>query len=321
MSVLDSPRARVLETSISFPHTLHNFTWWTKRGLDNFHQHGNQRKKMASRTVSILARAHKSDHKAVYSCKQRQCCWSSNDWGVIERKGLQSELKPFIGRTHTARSKQTRFQALARKHCAGCIDCMWCERWGTMRELMTSSWVSTGTVQTLTAVKEMSWATSLGWILDQWKSNVRFSSFLLWAASTSTSPVCRRAKESPFARYLSARIPLVGWKSLLAICGQNRQASHCLNHGMVLNHNREPSLIEWAKFITLETVLNCNLILCETTGIISCKKSASEEKWQKVGIAYNFGKTDLISPILTNLVEVWELCQHLHLKKRNSSTS
>lgn len=89
----------------------------------------------------------------------------------------------------------------------------------------------------------------------------------------------------------------------------------------MLNHNREPGLIEWAKFTTLETVLDCNLIRCETTGIISCKKSISEEKWQKVGRAYNLGKIDLISPILTSIVEVWEPCQHFHLKKRNSSTS
>lgn len=87
----------------------------------------------------------------------------------------------------------------------------------------------------------------------------------------------------------------------------------------MLNHNREPGLIEWAKFTTLGTVLDCNLIRCETTGIISCKKSVSEEKWQKVGRGYNLGKIDLISPILTSIVEVWEPCQHLHLKKRNSS--
>lgn len=147
MSILDSPRVRVIETSIPFLYIWNNFTWCRKRVLYNFPQHGSQRKKMASRTVSVVERVHKSDHKAVYSCKQRQCCWSSNDRGVNERKGLQGELMPFIGRTHTARSKQTSFQAFVQKYCARCIDCMWCKRLGAIREL-TSSWVSTGTAQT-----------------------------------------------------------------------------------------------------------------------------------------------------------------------------
>lgn len=59
----------------------------------------------------------------------------------------------------------------------------------------------------ITAVKEMPWATSLGWILDQWRSNVRFSSTLLGAPSIRPSPMCRRAKESPSAGYLSADFP------------------------------------------------------------------------------------------------------------------
>lgn len=82
----------------------------------------------------------------------------------------------------------------------------------------------------------------------------------------------------------------------------------------MLNHNREPSLIEWAIFTTPET--DCNLIQCDTTSVISCKKSVSEEKWQKVGIAYDLGKIALISPMLTTIVEVGELCQHFHLNKK-----
>lgn len=46
MSILDSPKSQSpWESPIAFPHILNNFTWWTKRGLDNFPQHGNQRKK------------------------------------------------------------------------------------------------------------------------------------------------------------------------------------------------------------------------------------------------------------------------------------
>jgi len=29
----------------------------------------------------------------------------------------------------------------------------------------------------------------------------------------------------------------------------------------------------------------------------------------------------MISPTLTSIVEVWELCQHFHFKERNSSRS
>lgn len=40
------------------------------------------------------------------------------------------------------------------------------------------------------------------------------------------------------------KFPLMGWKSLLATCGQNQQGAHRLNHGVMLIRNRERSLVE-----------------------------------------------------------------------------
>lgn len=124
----------------------------------------------------------------------------------------------------------------------------------------------------ITAVKEMPWAMSLGLIIEQQKTNVRSSSILLWAPSTSLSPVCRRQRNPLLPGIYQQTSPWWGWKSLVAICGQNLLTSHCLNHGVMLNHNREPGLTEWAKFTTLKTGLDCNLIQYEPTGI-SWKKS------------------------------------------------
>lgn len=145
--------------------------------------------------------------------------------------------------------------------------------------------------------------------------------FLAFSSKHSALAFYVEEQRNPLLQVFTRRLPLMGWKSLLATCGQNRQGTHCLNHGVMLIGNRERSLGEWATFTALETGLGCNLIHCETTGIISCKKSVFEEKWQKVGLTYNLRKIDLISPILACIVEVWELCWHFHLKKRNSSTS
>lgn len=163
MSILDYPRARVIETSISFVYVLNNFTWWTKRGLYNFPQHGSRRKKWLENCFS--SRVHKSDHKSVYSCKQSVLLeqqWSKGRWNErLARRVNVFHWKNSHSQVKMDKLSSTCLKVLCQMHRLFVVQEIRSHQRADDK-FLSQHWHSPD----ITAVKEMPWATSLGWILN-----------------------------------------------------------------------------------------------------------------------------------------------------------